>query len=434
MLKSKIANKLIILGLIAAMCCAAFASAFAVTQEEKDAAEKAAKQRAAEAEAKKKEATETAKKAAAVVKSFEDAEKKLDNLQTEIEGTEALIGETKTAIGNKEAEIVAKQAEIDTKEAEIKTKEKEIKDKEDEIKEQNDALNNRLTAMYKTGNAGFVDVVLSSDSVRDLINNVNMVHKIYESDQELLDSLKEDHKLLKEMKLALEETKVSLEGDKVVLEEHKAALEVEKVVLEDQQIALEAKEVETEELKKRYKEEADKLHALLEQKEAEAAQMAAEAAQMQAEAEAMIVELEKAEGENALPANTGAYAWPTNANWIETDKYGWRICPFHGREFHNGLDLALENGTMGSPVYAIANGVVTKASWYGGYGNCIMYAIKGGYTVLYGHLSGFNCSSGDVVKKGQLIGYIGSTGASTGPHLHFTVFKGGSTIDPYSLY
>jgi hypothetical protein len=70
-----------------------------------------------------------------------------------------------------------------------------------------------------------------------------MVHKIYESDQELLDSLKEDHKLLKEMKLALEETKVSLEGDKLVLEEHKAALEAEKVVLEDQQIALEGREV-----------------------------------------------------------------------------------------------------------------------------------------------------------------------------------------------
>ena len=164
--------------------------------------------------------------------------------------------------------------------------------------------------------------------------------------------------------------------------------------------------------------------------------MAAETAAMQAEAEAMIVEMEKEEsgGEKALPQNTGAYQWPIASNWQQTDNYGWRICPFHGREFHNGLDLVLTSGTYGAPVYAIANGVVTKASYYGSYGNCVMYAVKGGYTVLYGHLSGFNCSEGQVVKKGQVLGYIGSTGASTGPHLHFTVFKGGDTINPYSLY
>lgn len=157
--------------------------------------------------------------------------------------------------------------------------------------------------------------------------------------------------------------------------------------------------------------------------------MAAEAAALQAEAERMLVD---AGGD--VTFTPGKYQWPTRANYVITSNYGWRRCPFHGREFHNGLDICLTSGTNGSPVYAVADGVVTRASWYGGYGNCIIYAIGGGYSILCGHLKGYNCKKNQVVKKGQVIGYIGSTGNSTGPHLHFTVFKDGSAVNPFSLY
>ena len=130
----------------------------------------------------------------------------------------------------------------------------------------------------------------------------------------------------------------------------------------------------------------------------------------------------------------GEYAWPTMSNWVITSKYGWRICPFHGKEFHNGIDIVLTSGTKGSPIYAIADGYVTRASWYGGYGNCVQYACGNGISVLCGHLSGYNCSDGQFVQKGSVIGYIGSTGNSTGPHLHFTVFRNGESINPFSLY
>lgn len=399
-------NLIIILGLIAALCSASFFSAFAVTQEEKDAAEKAARQAAEQAEAKKNEVKETAKKKAAAIANFEEAEKELNQIQSDMESTKA--------------EIEATKASIEATVAEIEETQKKIQKKEAEIEKQNTALGNRLTAMYKTGSAGFIDVVLSSESVEGLLANWGMVHKILESDQDLLKKLQDDYKELEEIKKELQDKQEQLETQEVNLEE--------------QQLRLEGQQAETEELKKKYKAEADKLHAMQAQKEAEAAQMAAEAAAMQAEAERMIVELESKEGGEALPATSGAYAWPVASNWVQSDKYGWRICPFHGREFHNGLDLVLTSGTHGAPVYAIANGVVTKASWYGGYGNCIMYAVKGGYTVLYGHLNGFNCSNGQVIKKGQVIGYIGSTGNSTGAHLHFTVFKNGETINPYSLY
>ena len=392
---------ILVLVLIGAMLSASFMSAFAVSQEEYDKAQEEAKAAREATEAKRKEAKEAAKKAAATVANFEDAEKQLKQLDEEIETK-------KVEIANTEAAIEAKIGEIEAKKAEMEAKEKEIE-------EQNNALNNRLTAMYKNGNAGMVDVILNSESVEDLLSNVGMVHRILDSDEKLLKKLQKDYKKLKKLKKELEE--------------ERAALEYEQAVLEDQQIGLEAKEVETEELKKKYKAEADEMHALQAQKEAEAAEMAADALRKQLEAEQMIVD-----AGGKIDMAPGEYAWPTASNWELSDKYGWRRCPFHGREFHNGLDIVLTSGTKGAPVYAIADGYVTRASWYGGYGNCIQYAIGNGYSVLYGHLSGYNCKAGQYVTKGSVLGYIGSTGASTGPHLHFTVFQNGSHINPFSLY
>ena len=368
--KSKI---LIVLLLIFTLVGGMAISSYAVTQDEKDQAEAEAQEAKEATEAKRKEAKEAAKKAAAATANLEEAEAKLEQLEGEIEAKRAEIAETKA----------------------------KMKKKQEEIEEQNDALDKRLTAMYKTGTASIIDVVLNSEDVTDLLTNVGMVHKILESDQELLRKLQKDYKELKKLKAELE----------------------------DQEIALEAKQVETEELRKRYKAEADEWHKKEEQLEAEAKELAAEAAAKQEAAERMIVEQG---GEIAV--NVGEFAFPVNSNWKITSKYGWRICPFHGREFHNGVDLVLTSGTYGSPIYAIADGVITRASWYGGYGNCIQLACGGGISVLYGHLKGYNCSKDQFVKKGTIIGYVGSTGNSTGPHLHFTVFKDGNGINPMSLY
>lgn len=387
-MKKRKGKKLIfVFMLIAALVSAAFVSSFAVSQEEYDDAQKAAKEAKTATEAKRKEAKEAAKKAAAAVENFEEAEKELDQIAADIEAVKIEIANTEAEIENTKADIKAKEAEIE---------------------EQNTALNNRLTAMYKNGNTGFVDVILNSEDVEDLLSNFGMVHKILESDQNLLKKLQKDYKKLQKMKEELEAQEASLT---------------------DQQIALEGKEVETEELRKAYQAEADKMHALQAQKEAEAAEMAADALAKQLEAERMIVD-----SGGTIDVAPGEYAWPTQSNWQLSDKYGWRICPFHGKEFHNGLDIVLTSGTKGSPVYAIADGYITRASWYGGYGNCIQYAVGNGYSVLCGHLSGFNCRAGQYVTKGSVIGYIGSTGASTGPHLHFSVFQNGSTINPLSLY
>ncbi len=111
-----------------------------------------------------------------------------------------------------------------------------------------------------------------------------------------------------------------------------------------------------------------------------------------------------------------------------TSSFGMRTHPvLGGRRKHDGIDLAAPTGT---PVYATADGVVEKASWYGGYGNFIEIAHGGNMETRFGHLSGYNVHEGDKVQKGDLIGYVGTTGRSTGPHLHYEVRVDGTPVDP----
>ncbi|MFX0560907.1 peptidoglycan DD-metalloendopeptidase family protein [Tepidibacillus infernus] len=121
-------------------------------------------------------------------------------------------------------------------------------------------------------------------------------------------------------------------------------------------------------------------------------------------------------------------AWPASTNTI-TSRFGIRKDPFTNvSSFHTGIDLA---GPTGNPVYAGADGKVILAEYYGGYGKTIIIRHSNTYKTLYGHLSEIKVKQGDSVKKGEIIGLIGNTGRSSGPHLHYEVFKNGKPIDPY---
>lgn len=119
--------------------------------------------------------------------------------------------------------------------------------------------------------------------------------------------------------------------------------------------------------------------------------------------------------------------WPTTSGEISS-RYGYRSDPFgYGGDFHPGIDIA---ANYGEPVYASAAGSVEQASWNGGYGRYVKLSHGNGYETAYGHMSAVAVSPGDSVKKGDVIGYVGSSGYSTGPHLHFEVLLNGQTINP----
>ena len=123
--------------------------------------------------------------------------------------------------------------------------------------------------------------------------------------------------------------------------------------------------------------------------------------------------------------------WPTDGGYISSP-FGGRPNPFsgYGRDWHPGIDIAVDYGT---PVYASAAGYVQQAGWYGGYGKYVRLSHDFGYETAYGHMSRLAVSAGSFVKKGEVIGYVGSTGYSTGPHLHFEVMKYGEQVNPSSL-
>lgn len=121
--------------------------------------------------------------------------------------------------------------------------------------------------------------------------------------------------------------------------------------------------------------------------------------------------------------------WPVHKNKI-TSKFGLRVDPFKNiTSFHTGVDI---RGNTGDPVFSAADGQVTKAEYFGGFGNLIIIKHSEEHETLYAHLARIDVKAGDYVKKGEKIGAVGSTGRSTGPHLHYEIFENGSPIDPYT--
>lgn len=137
-------------------------------------------------------------------------------------------------------------------------------------------------------------------------------------------------------------------------------------------------------------------------------------------------------GASASENGNGGFLWPGYTSELSSE-YGYRVNPVSGiYKLHTGVDVRASYGTA---VWAAESGTVILAGWNGGYGNCVMINHGNGYTTLYGHMSSISVSVGQTVNRGQTVGYVGSTGNSTGPHLHFEVRASstGGTIDPMSF-
>lgn len=130
--------------------------------------------------------------------------------------------------------------------------------------------------------------------------------------------------------------------------------------------------------------------------------------------------------------NGDLFRKPIHARWYRSSRFGWRPSPFTGvRSYHSGVDMACPTGTN---IYAALPGKVTATGYNSTYGNYVIVAHHSGYKTLYGHMSAITCVSGQYVTQDTRIGRVGSTGMSTGPHLHFTVFKNNKQVDPEKLW
>lgn len=326
----------------------------------------------------------------------------LSEIREQIKEKQAALEEGKnkeaslaSQVADLEAELAKLDAAISEGEAKLVKLGEEIEVAQEKVESQTTNLNGRLRNMYKSGNVGFVDVLLDSDSISELLTNYEMVKEIYRSDREVLGELEKSHE--------------ELEAKKKEAEELQAELEDSRQVVSDQKSVIEAK-------KKEISASNSKTQQMLDELEADADRITADT-----------------EGNNSSSSDSsytgGEMAWPSPTCRIVTSWFGWRTSPYSG--YHTGIDLAKYGSAAGQPIVAANSGKVTLSGWYGGYGYCVMIDHGGGVVTLYAHSSKLLVSEGQYVSRGQQIAKIGNTGNSFGAHLHFEVRIDGECQNPY---
>ncbi|MDD2189394.1 MAG: peptidoglycan DD-metalloendopeptidase family protein [Eubacteriales bacterium] len=307
----------------------------------------------------------------------------IKDLESKINATEKEIAEIKGDINKTEQNIAVVAANLVAAEA--------------ETAEQNDSLKKRLRAMYKNGDTGLVQILFGSESITDFMSNMDMIQKIYDYDVEVLKIMEEQCNKIELQKKELESLQAMLQSEKQREAERQASLQTNRG-----QVA-------------HLKTEVAKSNAELE------AQIDA----LNAEADRLIEEIRRLQGDGAYTG--GEFAWPGVSTYVTSD-FGMRFHPIlKVNKLHTGIDI---RAASGSKVMAANRGTVIKAGWNNSYGNVVMIDHGGEIVTLYAHNSKLEVKTGDVVSKGQTIALAGSTGNSTGPHIHFEVRVDGKYQDP----
>ncbi len=306
-------------------------------------------------------------------------------------------------------EIDLYQTQIDTLEEEVSQLEKSIAQTEIDLRRSINQFKQRLVAIYTSG--GFysgLEMLGSSSDMVQLLSKSQLMESMSKKDNEALQTM-----LGYIDELAAQQEALSAEQEKLAAS--KATIDQKKAELTEQYNKVNAI----------VKENEGAIHDL-ESKQADYAQMQKDLA----------AAIEKKKQEQSTPAisGTGQFIWPVPGFYKISDNYGYRVCPYHGNELHSGTDIS-SSGIYGAKIVAADSGEVILSKYYGGYGNCIMIDHNNGYVTLYAHMKSLSSLKvGAKVNKGDTIGYVGSSGNSTGPHLHFEVQKNGKTVDPMSFF
>lgn len=301
-----------------------------------------------------------------------------------------------------------------------------IAELERKIEERNELIIERARAVQARGKVTYVDVLLSSSSFMDFIDRFSAVNTLMDADRKIIMDQEADQARLESEKAEIEQRKKDVESKKAKVEELKATLAKQKSEQDQLIVALEKAEAQLKKEKQMLEvehEEAVNLTEELQNKIIAEQERIAEIARQEAAKAAQRSSAPEGSASSAPLPTTSAGTWTRPSTGPITSKHGWRNLG-GGDEYHYGLDIG---SAYGSAVVAAADGVVSHAAPLGSYGNLIMvtHSIDGEiFTTVYAHLSGYNVTQGQTVTKGQQIGRVGSTGRSTGPHLHFEVHTG----------
>ena len=348
------------------------------------------------------EISETEKEAEELEQKKQAAEEEKNALEEQLNAIVSEMEETKAKIEEKENQISAKEDEL-------------IQARVDE-NDQYESMKKRIKYMYENGNTQFIEILCESKSIGEFLNNAEYITTISEYDR---DMLVEFQRIVKDV------------------EEQEAALKREYEELEVMQNDLIAKQSELNGLMEDKEEEIHQISddiGATQEKLKKLKEAAAEAKRKQEEAAAAAAAARKAAssggGSAGAPvvSGNGTFTHPCPGYTYISSEFGWRAQPIPGASTnHKGMDFAAGTGT---PIYAAASGTVTSASYSGNAGNLIVINHGNGLQTYYMHCNSMYVSAGQTVSKGQNIGSVGSTGNSSGPHLHFQVMLNGTPTNP----
>lgn len=347
----------------------------------------------------------------------------IDTIQSQYDANysdmEAIVAQ-KSSI---DQEITLLNNKIETTNEQIAAYSQLIADTQDELDDAKTGLNDlseqhreRIRAMEEQGSVTYWKVIFEANSFMDLLDRITMVEEINASDRRRIEQMR----VAADIVVA---TQLSLESEKTALEETRVQLAADEEALAE-------KRAESDEILHELEKKAEEFELLMDQSEALQEELMQEIAGKEKELEEAKYDEYLAklalQGEN--PPSDATWVTPVSGYTL-TSPFGMRLHPVLGTyRMHNGIDMACAQGT---PIYATRAGKVTVASYQaGGAGNYVSINHLDGFASIYMHMTHYVVSAGQTVSQGQLIGYVGSTGLSTGPHLHFGISYAGTYVNP----
>ena len=333
-----------------------------------------------------------------------DANEQISDIQIELTENLEQLNSLNQKITEYENEIASLEEDLNTTEEDIG----KVTEKLDNIKldynTQKQVLEKRLVALYEAGQTKYLDVLLSSKSISEFIANYYLISEIASYDEELLENIEREKNSIETIQETLNQKKENLTGIKNTKEKTVIALQNSLILRNSYIEKLNDQEKETQAKIDEFQAELNSIENQI---------VAATTGKV---------------GEDYIG---GELAWPAPGYTTVTSPFGMRFHPiFKVNRMHTGTDIAMN---MGAEIIAANDGIVTKATYSNGYGNMVMIDHGGGVATVYGHGSEIIAQTGQEVKRGDVIMLAGSTGWSTGPHLHFEVRLNGEYVDamPY---
>lgn len=339
-----------------------------------------------------------------VEQDIQDTQNQIDDVKGQKTATMSELEELESQVVAISNEIAVLEQDLAQAQVDLDNQQIEYDAIQAELTKSQDSMQTRVYNIYTNGDISYLDIIFSSENISDFLSNFVFFEKIVEQDQSIINSIQKNKRLAQEKLDELQQTK-----DKI------ASITQNK---KNQELALNQQQEAKQAVMGELEAQEDTLMEVLDAFEKKSAELATEIQKLTANS-------------TVSYSGNGRFSWPLPGYSVgsgQGSKFGMRVHPVTGvYKLHTGVDIPAPSGV---PILAAEAGVVITASYQGAYGNCVIIDHGGSYSTLYGHMSRLGCSVGQTVSQGETIGYVGTTGYSTGNHLHFEVRVNGSPQNP----